>query len=76
MALSLVNDFFSNLAHSTSCRGFLSKLLLFVKLLPEEEGVGQMLISVGSEMGSPKMLSAPLDPRVIACEVCLIIGAF
>lgn len=62
MALSLVNDFFSNLAHSTSCRGFLSKLLLFVKLLPE--------------MGSPKMLSAPLDPRVIACEVCLIIGAF
>lgn len=69
MALSLVNDFFSNLAHSTSCRGFLSKLLLFVKLLPEEEGGW-------TEMGSPKMLSAPLDPRVIACEVCLIIGAF
>lgn len=38
MALTLVNDFFSNLAHSTACRGFLRKLLLFVKLLPEEEG--------------------------------------
>lgn len=38
MALTLVSDFFSNLAHSTACRGFLSKLLLFVKLLPEEEG--------------------------------------